>query len=143
MKNINNTAHGTTADPTCSLAESQLTNTEVEEPGVLKQIFSYSWIGKMMFTRPKERDLMPLSFIKFMLQFSVLITITAYYLNIVTANNPWSMEPQSKSPTFGLVLCGGIVVDTFFTIATILAFFNINQMIEDRPQKTLAITEIF
>jgi hypothetical protein len=43
------------------------------------------------------------------------------------------MEPQSKSPTFGLVLCGGIVVDTFFTIATILAFFNINQMIEDRP----------
>lgn len=67
---------------------------EPEEPvSVLKQIFSFNFIVADIFTQPKEKNLMPLSAIKFLLQFAILITITAFYLNIVTANNPWSMGP--------------------------------------------------
>jgi hypothetical protein len=75
---------------------------------------------------------MPLSFIKFLMQFSILITITAYYLCIVTAENPWSLEVMFKSPVLLVVVTGGTVVDTFFTVASLLAFFNINSYLESK-----------
>jgi len=109
----------------------------------MKQIFSYNWIVQDIFLRPREKNLMPLSFIKFMLQFSILITITAYYLNIVTAMNPWSMAVMFKSPILVIVTCGGTVVDTFFTIAAMLAFFNINRYLEEKSRDTLTIKEVF
>jgi len=46
-----------------------------------------------MYRPVKEKDLMPLGAMKFLFQFYVLICITAYYLNVVTANNPWSTIP--------------------------------------------------
>ena len=85
---------------------------------------------------------MPLSFIKFLMQFSILITITAYYLNIVTAENPWSMEVMFKSPVLMMVIAGGCVVDTFFTIAALLAFFNINSYLDSKQRDTLSFQEI-
>ena len=85
---------------------------------------------------------MPLSFIKFLMQFSILITITAYYLNVVTAENPWSMEVMFKSPVLMMVVAGGCVVDTFFTVASLLAFFNINSYLNSKQRDTLSLKEI-
>jgi hypothetical protein len=31
-----------------------------------------------------------------------------------------------------IVVCGGTVVDTFFTIAAMLAFFNINRYLDEK-----------
>jgi hypothetical protein len=42
-----------------------------------------------------------------------------------------------------MVLAGGTVVDTFFTIATMLAFFNINQFLESKNRDLLSIKEVF
>ena len=98
----------------------------------MKQIFSYIHIVEDIYIRPREKNLMPLSFIKFMLQFSILITITAYYLNIITAMNPWSLKVMFSSPVLMLVVAGGTCVDTFFTIAAMLAFFNINRYLEEK-----------
>ena len=98
----------------------------------MKQIFSYIHIVQAMYTRPLEKDLMPLSCIKFLLQFGVLITISGYYLNVITAENPWSMVVMFKSPVLVVVLCGASMVDTFFTIATMLAFNNINRYLEEK-----------
>ena len=77
-----------------------------------------------------------------MLQFLILITITAYYLNIVTAENPWSLEVMFKSSTLMIVVCGGTVVDTFFTIAAMLAFFNINRYLDEKQRDSLTIKEV-
>ena len=92
--------------------------------------------------RPREKNLMPLSFIKFCLQFSVLITTTAYYMNVVTANNPWSMVVMDSSPSLMGVVIGGTAFDTFYTIATMLAFYKINNYLDEKERNVLTIKEI-
>ena len=71
-----------------------------------------------------------LTYIKFMLLILVMITITASYMESVTADNPWSMESQFNNPTVVIVFLGVTVVDTFFTISAMLAFYKISKIYE-------------
>lgn len=43
---------------------------------------------------------------KFVQSFLIMITITASYLNVVTALNPWSLKSQFSDPSVMLVLLG-------------------------------------
>ena len=75
-----------------------------------------------------EKDLEILQTMKFVQSFLILITITASYLNVVTANNPWSLDSQFSNPTVMLVLLGNQVADAFFTFSAIISFFKVNKM---------------
>jgi peptidoglycan/LPS O-acetylase OafA/YrhL len=58
----------------------------------------------------------------------VMITITASYLNLAAAENPWSMEVQFSNFIVMLVLLGSCLCDTFFTISGFLAFYSIHKI---------------
>ena len=78
------------------------------------------------------KDLQVLQPIKFVQAFFLLITLTASLLNVVSAQNPWSMEPQFDNPTVMIVLLGLVCVDTFFTISAFLAFHYANRIYKER-----------
>ena len=56
-----------------------------------------------------------------------MITLTASFLNLAAAENPWSMGSQFTNPTVMLVLLGATSVDVFFTLSSFFAFFRLNQ----------------
>ena len=78
----------------------------------------------------EENNLVILNFTKFALLLFILIMITASYLNAVTANNPWSMTSMFTDPTVCLVLLGNTLMDTLFTISSLLGFYNVNKIYE-------------
>eukprot|EP00356_Strombidium_inclinatum_P004035 CAMPEP_0170500152 /NCGR_PEP_ID=MMETSP0208-20121228/33883_1 /TAXON_ID=197538 /ORGANISM="Strombidium inclinatum, Strain S3" /LENGTH=140 /DNA_ID=CAMNT_0010778053 /DNA_START=1318 /DNA_END=1737 /DNA_ORIENTATION=- len=55
---------------------------------------------------------------------------TAALLNIVTAENPWSMGVQFTNPVVMLVMNGIMCVDVFFAVSAFLSFFQIQRIYE-------------
>jgi hypothetical protein len=55
-----------------------------------------------------------------------MITLTASFLNLAAAENPWSMGSQFTNPTVMLVLLGVTSVDVFFTLSSFVAFFRLH-----------------
>ena len=70
-----------------------------------------------------EKDIELLSMVKFAQEFLILIMQTAALLNVVTAENPWSMGVQFTNPVVMLVMNGIMSVDTFFMVSAFLGFF--------------------
>lgn len=79
----------------------------------------------------EEKSLIMLTYFKFIHLILVMITITATYLESITADNPWSMEVQFHSPMVMLVFLGVTVTDTFFTISAMLAFYKVSKIYEE------------
>ena len=55
-----------------------------------------------------------------------MITLTASFLNLAAAENPWSMGSQFTNPTVMSVLLGVTSVDVFFTLSSFVAFFRLH-----------------
>ena len=87
-------------------------NTQQKQFNDLKQFYSYEVCIQKLKDGPigkkdgVEKDLEILQTMKFIQAFLILITITASYLNMVTAQNPWSLKPQFTNPSVMLVLLG-------------------------------------
>ena len=56
-----------------------------------------------------------------------MITLTASFLNLAAAENPWSIESQFINLLVMLVLLGVTSVDVFFTLSSFVAFFRLHQ----------------
>lgn len=72
-----------------------------------------------------------------MLMIYVMITITASYLNAVTADNPWSMDSQFSQPVVMMVLLGSCLMDTFITISAMIAFYQVSKLYDAKGRLSL------
>lgn len=54
--------------------------------------------------------------------------MTAYYLILGAALNPWSMGVFSSNPMFAMIVAGIIALETYFAYSAFFGFYRIKQI---------------